>query len=298
MSSDDARSQWACLLGKERGIASGWEDELAPSVPSLNTLHVGCGYALLDGGWYRVSGAGEDRELQPGSIGMNRKDRAFLVFTRGADGVEGMTLQVVTGTPTTGTPVAPSNEHPGNILDGDATVWIPYCEIPFSGLTVGKPVMLLGKRALSPPAQQCAECASVMSQISQALADCRSAEARAVETVRANEAILAEINRKQAEWAKKMERLDEYERELADFAQILADNLDSYMIIGSKLVVPTTWKEYDADAHTVRLKHAEPEGTLLSLAKAPTVAGRQRDTQEQTDVNTADIDFLLMMNEV
>lgn len=297
ISSDDARSQWACLLGKGRAIAAGWEEEMALSVPSNNTLHIGCGYALIDGGWYRISGSGEDISIPPGSIGMNRRDAVFLAYTRGADDVESMTHWYVTGNPTTGTPTAPTNEHPGNILSGDATVWILLGEVPISGLTVGKPVLMLGKRALSPPAQQCAECSSIMTQITQALADVRSAEAQAVETVRANEAILTEINKKQNEWSKKMERLDEYEAELSDFAQILADQIGNYMILGHKLIAPSAWVEYDHETHSVKLRYAEQDGTKVSLTKAPTVASQQEATQEQTDINTADIDFLMMLQE-
>lgn len=298
ISADDARSQWACLLGKGRSIASGWEEEMELSVPSNNTLHIGRGYALVDGGWFRISGSGENRTIAPGTIGMNRMDKVFLVYTRGADDVEDMTVQIVTGNPTTGTPTAPANQYPGNILDGDATVWIPYGELPISGLTVGKPVLLMEKRKLSPPAQQCAECKSIMAQLTQALADCRLAEARALEVVRANQAILADITQKQEEWAEKMKRLDEYEAELSDFAQILVDQIGNYMILGHKLIAPSSWVTYDPDTNTVRLKYAELDGTKLSLAEAPTVASRQEATQEQTDVNTADIDFLMMMSEV
>lgn len=273
-------------------------DGMALTVPNPSLLHIDNGIALIDGRWYIITGGGENVSIPPGSIGMQRKDRVFLSYHRSADGIDEMSLEYVVGTPSTGSPTSPVNQHPASLFDQPTNAWIPFCEIPVSGYTIGQPTMLLETRALAPSASQCAECSSIMAQAAQVLSDCRAAQARAVETVRANEAKLAEINAKQAEWSKKMERLDEYEAELSDFAQILANQMENYMILGNTLIVPAAWKTYDPESHSISLQYAEQDGTSLSLTKAPTVATRQQETEEQTEVNRADIDFLMMMSEV
>lgn len=291
VSSDDARSQWASLLGKDRAIVSGWEEELSLSVPSMRTLHVGTGYAYIDGGWYRISGSGEDREIPPGSIGMNRKDRAYLVFTRGADDVEGMTIQYVTGNPTTGTPTAPANEHPGDILDGDATVWVPLCDVPLSGLTVGKPVMLLGKRAFAPPAQQCADCAEIQRRVADALSRAEMATAAAWEVVRAVPADLAQMRDDIAgvrEWLQKEQA--ENKRAIQQLAAMLANNIAAYVMVGDTLAVPTSWIDYDPDTKTVELAYTSYDDEMGDLRiDAPLTVDKR------IDVVAAEVDYMLML---
>lgn len=291
VSSDDARTQWACLFGKDRAIVSGWAEELALTVPSMSTLHVGTGYAFIDGGWYRVSGAGVDLEIPSGSIGMNRKDRAYLTFTRGADDVEGMALQYVIGDPTTGTPTAPANEHPGSILDGDATVWIPFCDVPLSGLTVGKPVMLLNKRTFSPPAQQCAECSEMFRLMSDALSRQEAATAAAWEIVRSVPAELAEMHSEISDmhtWLE--EKQAQNEAQIRQLAAMLANNIASYVMVGDTLAVPSSWIDYDPETETVQLAYTsyDEETDEFSIDSPLTVDSR-------IDAVAAEVDYALMI---
>ena len=292
VSSDDDRSLWACLLGKGRHIAAGWEEELALSVPSSNTLHIGRGYAFLDGGWYRISGSGEDVEIPPGSIGVNRKDRVFLVYTRGADDVERVTRQLVPGTPTTGTPISPANEHPGNILDGDATVWIPLCDLPVSGLTVGKPVMLLGKRALSPPAQQCEQCDALFSEVRSVLSECIMATTRALEVIRSVPAELAEMHKDIADmhtWLE--EKQAQNEAQIRQLAAMLANNIAAYVMVGDTLAVPSNWIEYDPETETATLAYTSynDETGEFSIDTPLTV-------DKRVEAVRAEVDYLLMIS--
>ena len=284
VSSDDARAMWACLLGSDRAVASGFEEELALSVPSPGTLHVGTGFALIDGGWYRVDGSGVDLEIPPGSIGMNRKDRAYLGFARGADDVEGMNLMYVTGNPTTGTPASPSNEHPGNILDGDATVWIPFCDVPLSGLTVGKPVMLLGKRAMSPPALQCAECADMQRLMADALSRQEAATAAAWEVVRSIPAELAQMHddiARMREWLETEQAKNR--RDIEQLAAMLANNISAYVMIGDTLAVPTAWIEYDPEEQSAKLAYTsyDEDTGEFSIDSPLTIDSRVSEVAEQ-----------------
>ncbi len=291
VSSDDARNMWACLLGKGRYIASGWLEDLALSVPNSSTLRVGCGIAVVDGGWYRISGSGETRTIPPGSIGMNRKDRAYLVFRRQSDRVEGMTLEYMTGTPTTGTPAAPENEYPGNVLDGDATVWIPFCDVPLSGLTVGKPVMLLGKRAFSPPAQQCAECAQMQQQMANALSRQEAATAAAWEVVRSVPAELKQMHDDIAgmrEWIE--DKQAQNEEQIRQLAAMLANNIASYVMVGDTLAAPSAWIDYDPDTQTAELAYTSyDEETGEFRIDAPLTVDKR------IDVVAAEVDYALML---
>lgn len=298
VSSDDARSQWACLLGTGRAIVHGWEDEMALSVPASNTLHVGTGYALIDGGWFRISGAGENRDIPSGSIGMNRMDRVFLAYTRGADDVEKMTLWYVVGAPTTGTPTSPANEHPGDILKGDATVWIPFCDVPLSGLTVGNPVMLLGKRALSPPAQQCAECVDMQRQMAEALSRQEMATAAAWEVVRAVPAALDEMRQDIAsmrEWLEVEQAKNR--RDIEQLAAMLANNIASYVMVGDVLAVPSSWIDYNEDDQSAQLKHTsfDEETGQMRFDVPLSIDGRVTEIEGQTDAVAANTDYLLML---
>ena len=299
VSSDDARAMWACLLGTGRTIAAGWGEEMALTVPSNGTLHVGTGFALIDGGWYRISGSGVDLEIPSGSIGMNRRDKVFGGFVRGADDVEELKLRYVVGNPTTGTPVAPANEHPGNILDGDATVWVPLCEVPLSALTVGKPVMLLGKRALSPPAQQCAECADIQRQMAEALSRQEMATAAAWEVVRAVPAALEEMRQDIAgmrEWLEIEQAKNR--RDIEQLAAMLANNIASYVMIGDTLAAPMSWIAYDEERQSAQLKYTsfDEEAGALRFDVPLSIDGRVTEIEGRSDAVAANIDYLLMLS--
>lgn len=291
VSSDDARAMWACLLGTGRAIAAGWGEEMALTVPSMGTLHVGTGFALIDGGWYRISGAGVDLEIPSGSIGMNRRDKVFGVFARGADDVEELKLRYVVGNPTTGTPVAPANEHPGNVLDGDATVWVPFCEVPLSGLTVGKPVMLLGKRVLSPPAQQCAECADMQRTMAEALARQEAATAAAWEVVRAVPADLQQMRDDIAgmrDWLEQKQAQNE--AQIRQLAAMLANNIAAYVMVGDTLAAPSAWVSYDEEAETLELAYTSRDEETGGLRiDAPL------SVDSRIDAVAAEVDYALML---
>lgn len=287
VSSDDARVTQAAFLGEGRHVIEGLEI----SVPNFNTVHVSPGLALIDGGWYRVMGSGVDLTIPNGSIGMNRKDRIYLAFTRNADRVEDMALTYVTGAATIGTPSAPFNDYPGDILAGDTKVYIPFADIPLSGLTVGTPVGLLTKRVLAPPASQCEQCEELNREAKALLSDCSAATTAAWEVVRAipeDLALMRKTIEEQREWIERKQL--QIERQIQQLAAMLANNIASYVLVGDTLAAPAAWVEYDEEGKAVSLAYTsyDEETGEFSIDNPLSVDGR-------VETNAANIDYLLMV---
>lgn len=267
-------------------------DGLNLTVPNPNLLHVSNGIALIDGRWYLITGGGENLDIPPGSIGMQRKDRVFLVYYRNTEGVEELKLEYVAGTPTTGTAVAPTNQHPTNLSSQPTHSWIPFCEIPISGYTVGRPTMLLTTRTLTLPAQQCKECASLMAEAESTLAECRMATARAEEVIRSVPAALEEYDQR----IKNIETLVNYKIELMQhqirqLAAMLANNIAAYVLVGDTLAVPSAWIDYDKDKQSVLLEY-----TSYDEKQGKFTIDQPITIDERVETNTAFVDYLMMMS--
>ncbi len=145
----DVRTHNATLFGDGVYITDGL-DGLPISVVDANTLSVGRGCMLVNGA--RIT---QDELLsltiESGQQGLNRND--LLVGTYTYDGsdtrYEDVNLEIVTGTPTSGTAEDPEI-HEGSLIDinnadlvsGVSTVQFPIARIPISGITVGDPVIL------------------------------------------------------------------------------------------------------------------------------------------------------------
>lgn len=278
----------ALIYGSGRYLLQGLE----ATVPNSTTLHISNGIALLDGRWYLITGNGEDLEIPNGSIGMQRKDRVWLVYQRLGDKTDDIKLMYTAGVPSTGTPVAPANEHPGSILDGSSTVWIPFMEIPLSGLTVGRPTVLIGSRAISPPAQQCAECADMQRRMAEALARQETATAAAWEVVRAVPAELDEMQRQidgMHTWLEATQAQNE--AQIRQLAAMLANNIAAYVMVGDTLAAPSAWVEYDRETETVELAYTsfDEETGELSIDTPLTV-------DKRVEAVRAEVDYLLMIS--
>lgn len=288
VSAHDAALIQALIYGSGRYLLQG----LTATVPNSTTLHINNGIALLDGRWYLITGNGEDLEIPHGSIGMQRKDRVWLVYRRLSDKTDDIRLEYTAGVPSTGTPVAPANEHPGSILDGSSTVWIPFMEIPLSGLTVGRPTVLIGSRAISPPAQQCAECADMQRRMAEALARQEAATAAAWEVVRAVPAELDEMQRQidgMHTWLEATQAQNE--AQIRQLAAMLANNIAAYVMVGDTLAAPSAWVEYDRETETVELAYTSfDEETGEFSIDAPLTVDRR------IDVVAAEVDYILMLS--
>lgn len=267
-------------------------DGLSVSAPSPFLLHVDNGVALIDGRWYLITGAGENLTIPPGSIGMQRRDRVFLRYYRDIEGVESIELEYVVGTPTTGSPVPPTNEHPASIFDQPTMAWIPFADVPVSGYTVGTPTMLLETRALTLPAEQCEMCVDLMREVQEALMQCRMATAEAEEVVRSIPDALADYDRRIKEIEDKVAgRLDLMEQEIRQLAAMLANNLATYVFIGDTLAAPTGWVEYNSEDESVKLAHTsyDEKENKFKIDQPITV-------DERVEKNTANVDYLLMLS--
>lgn len=287
VSAHEAALVQALLYGRGRFRIEG----LGLSVPNPTRLHVENGTALIDGRWFIITGGGEDVEIPAGSIGMQRKDRVFLSYHRTAEGIEELTLEYVVGTPTTGSPTAPTNQYPTSIFDQPTKAWIPFCDIPITGYTVGAPTMLLESRALTLPANQCEQCSSITYTINSALADCRSATTRAEEVIRSVPATLAQYDQR----IKDIETLVDDKivlmgKQINQLAAMLASNIASYVFVGETLAVPQSWIAYSEANESVMLQYTSYDSSTNKFTFDVPIT-----LDERVEANAAKVDYLMMM---
>lgn len=119
------------------------DDKLKATMASSNKVHISSGNAMMQGRHFWVDAAGVDLTVQTGTQGQKRNDLVVARYAKNAStGVESVSLVVIKGTPTTGTPADPSYTR-GDILNGNALANdMPLWRIPLNGITVGTPVQL------------------------------------------------------------------------------------------------------------------------------------------------------------
>lgn len=139
--SEDIGAYNAYTIGKDSYLLN----ELDMTITNVNTLHVGTGEVLFQGRHVRIKGNGEDVAIANGTTGYKRNDILCLKyqkFPQNSD-IESISLELVKGTPTTGTSVDPAITT-GSILNGDTVVYLKLARIVVNGLTPEAPVKLLG----------------------------------------------------------------------------------------------------------------------------------------------------------
>lgn len=139
--SEDIGAYNAYTIGKDSYLLNG----LDMTITNVNTLHVGTGEVLFQGRHVRIKGNGEDVAIANGTTGYKRNDILCLKyqkFPQNSD-IESISLELVKGTPTTGTPADPAITT-GSILNGDTVVYLKLARIVVNGLTPEAPVKLLG----------------------------------------------------------------------------------------------------------------------------------------------------------
>lgn len=139
--SEDIGAYNAYTIGKDSYLLNG----LDMSITNVNTLHVGTGEVLFQGRHVRIKGNGEDVAIANGTTGYKRNDILCLKyqkFPQNSD-IESISLELIKGTPTTGTPADPAITT-GSILNGDTVVYLKLARIVVNGLTPAAPVKLLG----------------------------------------------------------------------------------------------------------------------------------------------------------
>ena len=104
ITSEDDRYKHAAIFGRYASILDVGE-HLSPSIVSATTIRIASGDIMLGGTHGRIPfGSYEDVEIVSGTTGYNRMD-AIVVAYKKFGGIESMTIEVVKGEPTTGTPV-------------------------------------------------------------------------------------------------------------------------------------------------------------------------------------------------
>ena len=117
--------------------------QLQASMQTANQLRVLDGYGMMGGAqWGMEPGEYVDLTIDNGTQGMNRIDLVVARYDRtGAKNIESVTLRVIKGTPSSGTPSVPAFVT-GDILAGAATAEMPLYKVQLSGLTVAAPVAM------------------------------------------------------------------------------------------------------------------------------------------------------------
>lgn len=110
-------------------------DRLHGHMETSNILRIDNGTAIMGGVEFRVEpGTYDDVAIDNGSQGMNRIDLVCARYQKdGSTGVESMSWAVVKGTPSSGTPSAPSYTT-GDIIEGATDVYFPMYKVTLTEL--------------------------------------------------------------------------------------------------------------------------------------------------------------------
>ena len=136
ISSLDVAKFNAGALGPGEYVFAGVKDDkLKATMASSNKVHISSGNAMMQGRHFWVDAAGVDLTVQTGTQGQKRNDLVVARYAKNAStGVESVSLVVIKGTPTTGTPADPSYTRGdilnGNALTNDMPLWAtgPHCK--------------------------------------------------------------------------------------------------------------------------------------------------------------------------
>ncbi|MCF2705808.1 hypothetical protein I6E29_00775 [Arcanobacterium haemolyticum] len=115
------------------------------TIVDANHVRVPVMELLVDGRFVRVSQA-ETATITSGQSGMNRKDYVCVKYTRNVStGVESASIEVLRGTPTSGTAGPPMAS--GRIINGSSVAYYPIAQVRLQGITPTKLLMVAEKFA-------------------------------------------------------------------------------------------------------------------------------------------------------
>lgn len=137
ISSEDDRLLHCRSFGTGTYVLSG----CAVTMTSANKAHIAEGELMVQGGYVRITGGGEDVAISNGVAGQKRNTIIALEYTRDSNGIEAMSFVAVDGTSTTGTPSDPTVTT-NNINTGASSSSWKFARIQLDGLTVGTPQIL------------------------------------------------------------------------------------------------------------------------------------------------------------
>lgn len=119
-----------------------WGDALKCTMKTANQAVIGTGCASIQGLDWHITDP-ETVTIDTGSQGMNRNDIVAAHYHRDSakNDIETIGLEVLNGTPTSGTAADPTIPT-GVILNGATDAYQALWRIPLTGITVGTPVRL------------------------------------------------------------------------------------------------------------------------------------------------------------
>ena len=118
---------------------------MAASVISANEVQIADGLLIAEGCTAEIPrGTSESLAIENGSQGTKRKDLIVARYTReSGTRIESMELVVITGTPASSNPAAPSY-NTGSITGGDTLVDFPLFTVNIDGITIESVTRLVG----------------------------------------------------------------------------------------------------------------------------------------------------------
>lgn len=143
VSSQDLRDANMGLLGDSTYILP-TGGKLVATATGANEVTIADGVLMMQGCAASIGyGQSEVVALQAGTAGRKRIDLICAQYTKDTSGVESVSLVAKTGTPTTGTPAAPSYTD-GSIAGGDTLVEAPVYSVEFNGTSISAITALVG----------------------------------------------------------------------------------------------------------------------------------------------------------
>ena len=137
ISSEDDRLLHCRSFGTGAYVLSG----CAVTMTSANKAHIAEGELMVQGGYIRITGGGEDVDIANGVAGQKRNTVITLNYTRDQNGIEAMSFAAVDGTSTEGTPSDPAVTTNDINTGASSSMW-KFARIQLDGLTVGTPQVL------------------------------------------------------------------------------------------------------------------------------------------------------------
>lgn len=111
-------------------------NKFAATIDSSTSVSLSSGALSIQGCVAVIeSGQTETVEIMQGAAGQNRYDLICARYTKESNGVESVELVVITGSPSTGTPVVPSISS-GSIENGDTPVDFALFRVNVTGITI------------------------------------------------------------------------------------------------------------------------------------------------------------------
>ena len=167
ISSEDDRLLHCRSFGTGAYVLSG----CAVTMTSANKAHIAEGELMVQGGYVRITGGGEDVAIANGVAGQKRNTIIALTYTRDSNGIEAMSFAAVDGSSIAGTPSDPIVTTNDINAGASSSMW-KFARIQLDGLTVGTPQILFATKAaalLDQISSLSSQVASLQDSVSQAL---------------------------------------------------------------------------------------------------------------------------------